>query len=165
MAKLITTKGERAASSFLDWDDASLGRMCKSMALKLRRARDGEIAKGKADDDLGALRKRALHKQFRSGLERRRDRIRIAQRLRCHPVLAIRAVQIAAQHSETVGKRSGIRMEEGLLFDGITLHSGDISEGSIQRTAAVETNLADSWLSIRYGAAVAAGKAAHAIAI
>jgi hypothetical protein len=74
-------------------------------------------------------------------------------------------MQITAQHPETVGKRPGISMEKRFLFDGIALHSGDVSERSIERAAMVETNLADSWLSVRYGAAMAAGKAPHAIAI
>jgi hypothetical protein len=55
MAQLITTQAEKDAVSFLDWDDASLGRMCKNIALMLHRARAGEIAKGKKDDDIGAV--------------------------------------------------------------------------------------------------------------
>ncbi len=56
-----------------------------------------------ADHNFCALGKRVFDQQVRIGLERRRDGIRVAQRLRSNPVLAIRAVEIAAQHSETVG--------------------------------------------------------------
>ncbi len=35
MARLITTPKERAASSYLEWDDAALGRFTKLCALKL----------------------------------------------------------------------------------------------------------------------------------
>lgn len=36
MSRLITTALERAANSFLDWDDASLGRAVKATALKIK---------------------------------------------------------------------------------------------------------------------------------
>jgi hypothetical protein len=55
MSRLITTKAEKATASFLDWDDASVGRMCKHMALKLKRARDAEIVKAKGENDIGAI--------------------------------------------------------------------------------------------------------------
>lgn len=55
MAKLITTQAEKDAVSFLDWDDASIGRMCKQMALNLKRTRDAEIAKAKGENDIGAI--------------------------------------------------------------------------------------------------------------
>lgn len=35
MSKLITTKAERDAKSYLDWDDASLGRLVKKVALDI----------------------------------------------------------------------------------------------------------------------------------
>jgi hypothetical protein len=56
-------------------------------------------------------------------------------------------------------------MKKRFLFDGIALHSGDVSKRSVKRAALIEANLADSRLSVRYGAAMAAGKTAHAIAI
>jgi hypothetical protein len=74
-------------------------------------------------------------------------------------------MQIAAEHSEAVSKSAGMSVEKWLLFDGITLHPGDVSKRSIERAAMVETNLADPGLSVRDGAAMAAGKAPHAIAI
>lgn len=35
MAKLVLTAAEKAAASYLDWDDAALGKMAKCLALKL----------------------------------------------------------------------------------------------------------------------------------
>src|SRR5712692_8128173 len=43
---------------------------------------------------------------------RRNDGCRIAERLGGHPVLAVTAVKVAAQHSEAIGKRSGIGVKE-----------------------------------------------------
>ena len=45
MAKLITTEEERAAASYLDWDDESVGRMSKYLALKFM-----EMDQVKADE-------------------------------------------------------------------------------------------------------------------
>jgi hypothetical protein len=90
--------------------------------------------------------------------------MRIAERLRGHPVLAIGAVKIAAEHAEAVGERSRISVRERLLLDGIALHATDVSPRDVERAALVEANLADSGLAFRDGAAVAAGKTADAIA-
>ena len=118
-----------------------------------------------ADQDLRSLTQRVLHQGLRRGLQRRRHRIRIAQRLRSHPVLAISAVQIAAQHSETVGQCARVGMEERLLLDGIALHSAHISPGHVERAALVVAHFADSGLTIGNGTAVTAGVAAHPVAI
>ena len=56
-------------------------------------------------------------------------------------------------------------MEKRLLLDRITLNSCHISPGNVERSTTVEANLAHTWLSIRDGATVAAGIAAHPIAI
>jgi hypothetical protein len=56
-------------------------------------------------------------------------------------------------------------VEKRLLLDWITLHSSDIAPRNIERAAAVEANLTDTGLSLGNGAAVAAGIAAHSIAI
>jgi len=85
--------------------------------------------------------------------------------LRSDPVLTIGAVQVAAQHSETVGEGSGISVEERLLLDGVTLNSGNIAPGNIERATVIEANLADTGLSLGNRAAVAAGIAAYPIAI
>ena len=87
------------------------------------------------DDELRALAKRVLHERLRCGVARRRDRVRIAQRLRCHPVLAVAAVEIAAEHAEAVGQRAGIDVEERLLLDGIALHAADVAPRDVQPSA------------------------------
>jgi hypothetical protein len=40
MAELILTDEEKAAASYLEWDDASLGRMVKALALRVRSNHD-----------------------------------------------------------------------------------------------------------------------------
>src|SRR5260370_28226623 len=132
--------------------------------------RDGPLAGDQrliicADQNFCALGKRVFDQQFGISLERRGDGVRVAQRLRSDPVLTIGAVQVAAQHSETVGEGSGISVEEGLLLDGVTLNSGNIAPGNIERATVIEANLADAGLSLGNWAAVAAGIAAHSIAI
>lgn len=42
MAKLLCTKKELKAASFLEWDDASIGRLCKMTALKMVFPEDGQ---------------------------------------------------------------------------------------------------------------------------
>ena len=91
-----------------------------------------------------------------------RNRMRIAQGLRGHPVLAVGAVQIAPEHAEAVGERSGIGMEERLLLDGIALHARGVSPGNVELAAAIEADFADSGLAFGNGAAVSAGKTADA---
>jgi hypothetical protein len=56
-------------------------------------------------------------------------------------------------------------VEEGLLLDGVTLNSGNIAPGNIERATVIEANLADTGLSLGNRAAVAAGIAAYSIAI
>ena len=103
--------------------------------------------------------------QIGIGLERLRYRVRIAQRLRCDPILAIGAVEIAAEHSEAVREGSGMSVKKGLLFDGIALHSGDVSPGHVERATLIEPNFANARLPFVNGAAVSASVAANAIAI
>src|SRR5580700_3539096 len=74
-------------------------------------------------------------------------------------------MQIAAHHSEAVGKGSRVGMEKRLLLDRVTLHSGDIAPGNIERATMVEANLADARLSLCNRAAVPAGIAAHPVAV
>jgi hypothetical protein len=56
-------------------------------------------------------------------------------------------------------------MEKRLLLDRVTLHSGDITPGNVECASVVEANLADTGLSLGNWATVAAGIAAHSIAI
>src|SRR5216684_4928023 len=118
-----------------------------------------------ADQHFCALGKRVFDQQFGISLERRGDGVRVAQRLRSNPVLAIGAVQVAAQHSETVGEGSRVGVEEWLLLDRVTLNSSDIAPGNIERATVIEANLADTGLSLGNRAAMAAGIAAYPIAI
>jgi hypothetical protein len=74
-------------------------------------------------------------------------------------------MQIATQHSETVGEGSRIGVEKWLLLDGIALHSGNITPGNVKRATVIETNFADARLAIRNWATVTTGIAAHTIAI
>src|ERR1700691_5928310 len=74
-------------------------------------------------------------------------------------------MQIAAEHSETVGQGSGVGMKKGLLFDRVTLHSGDITPRNVEPAAVVKADFADSGLPLGNGAAVAAGITTHSIAI
>ena len=74
-------------------------------------------------------------------------------------------MQIASQHAEAVGERSGISVEEWLLLDGIALHSGNVTPGNVELAAVIEADFADAGLSIGNGAAVAAGIAANAMVV
>ena len=93
--------------------------------------------------------------------QRRRDRGRIAQRLRRDPVLAVRAVQIAAEHAEAVGERAGIRVEERLLLDRIALHAADVAPRHAAAGRRVEAHLADADRAVGQRTAVAARVAAQ----
>src|SRR5450631_1962340 len=55
-------------------------------------------------------------------------------------------------------------MKKRFLLDRVTLHSGNISPGNVERATVVEANLTDTGLSLGNGAAMAAGIAAHTIA-
>jgi len=74
-------------------------------------------------------------------------------------------VEIAAEHAETVGKSSGMRVEEWLLFDGVALGAGGVSPGDVQGAGAIVADLADAGLAFGDGAAMSASEAAHAIVL
>src|SRR5207253_1258962 len=103
----------------------------------------------------GARTPRLLHERLRRRVARRRARVRIAQRLRCHPVLAVAAVQVAAEHPEAVGQRAGVDVEEGLLLDRVALHAADVAPRHLQASAFVESNLADADRALRTRAPLA----------
>ena len=105
-------------------DEALLARFLEDRDRPLRG--DERLVVG-GDDDLRALAQRVLDERRRRGVAGRRDGLRIAQRLRCHPVLAVAAVQVAAEHAEAVGERAGIGVEERLLLDRIALHAADVA--------------------------------------
>jgi hypothetical protein len=52
MAKLITTKAEREAASFFDWDDAALGMYTKKLALQIMECRTKMRSKSKVNDEV-----------------------------------------------------------------------------------------------------------------
>jgi len=56
-------------------------------------------------------------------------RTRIAQGLRADPVLAVAAMQVAAQHAEAQSARPGQRMVERLFLDRIAMQRVDVSVG------------------------------------
>src|SRR5262249_44079476 len=97
-----------------------------------------------AHEDPRAEPLRVMHHGLGSGLCWRGDSCRIAKRLRCHPVLAVGTVEIAAEHSKAVGERTGVGVEERLLLDRIALNATDISPGDTQPAALVEPDLADA---------------------
>jgi hypothetical protein len=74
-------------------------------------------------------------------------------------------VEIAAQHTETVGESAGVRVEERLFFDGIALHPRGVSPGNVECAAAVEADLAHARLAFGNRAAVTAGKTADAVVV
>ena len=56
-----------------------------------------------------------------------------------------------------------MRVEKWLLLDGIALHASGISEWNVKLSATIKTDFADSGLTLRNRAAVAAGKAADSL--
>ena len=116
-----------------------------------------------ADQNLRALGDGIADQKFGRGLEWRRDGAGIAQSLRRNPVLAVGAVQIAAQHAEAVGERTGIRVKKWLLLDRVALGSGGVSPGNVKRAAAIVADFANAGLAFGDGAAMSASEAAHAV--
>jgi hypothetical protein len=84
--------------------------------------------------------------------------------LRSDPVLAIAAVEIAAEHAEAVSERAGISMEKRLLLNRVALHSPDIAPRHVKLPTLVVADFADSRLTFRNGTTMTAGKAADPIA-
>src|ERR1035441_5726645 len=115
-----------------------------------------------ADHHARAVTERRLDQLPRGRRLPRSDSLRIANGLRRHPVLAIGAVQVAAEHAETQGGGARAHVVEGLLLDGVALHRLHISPGHIQLAVAMEADLADSGVAFGYRTAVAAGVAADA---
>jgi hypothetical protein len=74
-------------------------------------------------------------------------------------------VQIAAQHAETesAGSRQGV--EERLLFNGVATGGIDVSEGGVECSSLIVSDLANARESRGNGAAVTAREALHTIAI
>src|SRR6202158_2713963 len=89
----------------------------------------------------------------------------VAQGLRGHPILAVCAVQITAEHAEAVSQCSWMSMEEGLFLDRVALDAANIAPGDKQRSAAVVANLANPGLAFWDLATVPAGKTPHPVTV
>jgi hypothetical protein len=74
-------------------------------------------------------------------------------------------VEVAAQHSEAIGKRSRIGVKEGFFLDGVALHAPYIAPRNVESPATVEAHLANAGLAVRDRAGMPAGKTAHAILV
>ena len=74
-------------------------------------------------------------------------------------------MEVAAEHSEAVSQSTRVGVEEGFLFDWIALHSTHISPGNVENPALVETQFANSGLTVGDGTTVAAGVTTHAVAV
>jgi len=73
-------------------------------------------------------------------------------------------MQIAAQHAEAVGKRSGIGVKKRLFLYWVALNSADVSPGHVKFAALIKANFAHTCLAFRNGAAVTASEATNAVA-
>ena len=62
-------------------------------------------------------------------------------------------------------QRAGIGVVEWFLLDGVALHSRRVAPGNLQLAPLVEANFADPRLALRNAAAMAAGEAAHPVAV
>src|SRR5437867_2148794 len=91
--------------------------------------------------------------------------MRITQRLRSHPVLAIGAVKVASQHSEAVRQCARVGMEERFLLNRIALNSSDVTPRHVQFSALIKANFAHAGLPFENRTAMPAGETANAIAI
>jgi hypothetical protein len=56
-------------------------------------------------------------------------------------------------------------MEKRFLFDGVALQSSGISPRNVERTTAIEADLADAGLTLGNRAAMAAGETANTIVV
>ena len=56
-------------------------------------------------------------------------------------------------------------MEERFFLNGITLYAAYIAPRYVERSPTIETDFADSHLSVGNGTTVSAGVAAHAVAV
>jgi hypothetical protein len=74
-------------------------------------------------------------------------------------------VQVASQHAEAIGESSRISVKKRFLFDGITLHSADISPGNIELSTLIESDLADPGLAFSDWATVSAGIATQPVTL
>jgi len=101
-----------------------------------------------------------VHQLAGAGQLRRCSGVWIAQHLARHPILAISAVEIAAQHAEGESVSAGHAVEEGFFLDRIARQHADIAEGDFQNAVVVEPDAADAVAAGFDQAAMSAGEAA-----
>src|SRR6266571_2734271 len=92
---------------------------------------------------------------------RRRNRIRVAQGLRCDPILAVSAMEIAAEHPKAHCQRARQSVKKRLLLDGVELQCPDVAMRHEQLSASIGPHAANAVESIEDDAAVATCKAAQ----
>ena len=89
----------------------------------------------------------------------------ITQGLAGHPVLAIRAMEIAPQHAERQRVAARVKVEEWLFLDGIALEPSYIAEWHTQFAVLMEAHLADSASPFGDEASVPAGETAETVTL
>ena len=92
---------------------------------------------------------------------RKRYRVRIPQRLKGHPILAIQAVKVASEHPKAQRQRSRQCMEEGFFFDWIELKGADITVRDEQLASTIEPDATDPVEPIENHAAMSASEASQ----
>ena len=85
--------------------------------------------------------------------------------MRSHPILAVGAVQITAEHAEAVSQCPWMSMEERFFLYRVALDAADIAPGHIQGSAPVVANLANAGLPVWDLATVPTSKAPHPAAV
>src|SRR5262245_20014122 len=92
---------------------------------------------------------------------RRRYGVRIPQRLRGHPILAIRAVKVASEHPKAHRQRSRQCMKERFFFHGIELKCADITVRHEQFASTIEPDTTDPVEPIENHTAMSASEASQ----
>src|SRR5260370_37933561 len=118
-----------------------------------------------ADDDPASLTDGVENKACARDAHRADNSSGVAQGLRGHPILAIAAVQITADHTEAVRQCPWMSMEEGFFLYRVALDAADIAPGHKQGSTPVVTNLANTTLAFSDLATVPAGKTPHPVAV
>ncbi len=119
----------------------------------------------RADDDPASLADGIVNKVCGRNMHRADNGSGVAQGLRGHPILAVGAVQITAEHSEAVCQCSWVSMEEGFFLYRVALDAADIAPGHIQGSTPVVANFANPRLAVWNFATVPAGKTPHPVAV
>src|SRR4030095_15272264 len=92
---------------------------------------------------------------------RRRYSVRIPQRLRGYPILAIRAVKVASEHPKAHCQRSRQCMKERFFFHRIELKGADITVRHEQLASTIEPNATDPVEPVENHAAMSAREASQ----